>query len=60
MTNNSNKQTVHFCDDCGCEVDFDTGYCAACDSFPSITTSLVDSDERRPESHTETMPVMVG
>ena len=47
----SNLVTVHCCDDCGCEVDYDTGYCAACDSYPSITTVLSQTDERRPASH---------
>jgi hypothetical protein len=44
------KVTVHCCDDCGCEVDFDNGYCAACDAFPAISTVLVDDDDRRPQS----------
>jgi hypothetical protein len=47
----SNLVTVHCCDDCGCEVDYDTGYCAACDGYPSITTTLTEEDERRPASH---------
>jgi hypothetical protein len=46
------KQTVHCCNDCGCEVDYDTGYCGACDAFPEITSVLVEEDDRRPESHT--------
>jgi predicted ATP-dependent serine protease len=47
----SNLVTVHCCDDCGCEVDYDTGYCAACDSYPPITTVLSQTDEDRPASH---------
>jgi len=45
------KVTVKCCDVCGCEVDFDTGFCAVCDCYPAVTTFLVDADERRPDSH---------
>lgn len=51
MATTDKKITVHCCDDCGCEVDFDTGYCSACDSSPAITTALVEDDECRPASH---------